>query len=149
MCYNFYMFIICSSGLIINSKNQFLMLQRTGNDIFLPGYWELPGGRIEMGEEPADALLREVKEESGLDIKIINPLKVVSYYKDPINPRESYGIFYFCKLKDENQQVTVSHEHSDYKWISFNNTSDIQINDFLKNLIKEFKISPVLQIAKE
>ena len=129
------MFIICSSGFILNSKNEFLMLRRSANDNFLPDCWELPGGRLEMGEDLVTGLQREVKEESGLDVEVMYPLRAVSYYLDPENPRESYGVFYLCKLQDKNQKISASEEHSDYKWVSFDDFSQLKITNFLKKLI--------------
>jgi len=122
------------------------MLCRAADDNFLPDYWELPGGRMETGEDIASGLKREIKEESGLDVDVLRPLKVVSYYLDPENPRESYGVFYICKQKDESQEVSISNEHSDYKWVSFNNFSQLKITDFLKNLIEDIKRHPLVEI---
>lgn len=139
------MFIICSSGFILNSKNEFLMLQRSPNDNFLPGYWELPGGRIDNGEDLVSGLQREIKEESGLEVSVINPLKAVSYYLDPENPRESYGIFYLCNLKKENQKVSLSEEHSDYKWVSFDNHNELKVSNLLKKFIEGFKNHPLVK----
>ena len=73
------MFIICSSGLILNYKNEFLMLRRSAGDNFLPDYWELPGGRMEMGEDLVIGLQREVKEESDLDEKVTVSFIFVSF----------------------------------------------------------------------
>ena len=139
------MFIICSSGFILNSKREFLMLQRSSNDDFLPGYWELPGGRMDNGEDLVSGLQREIKEESGLETNVINPLKAVSYYLDPENPRESYGVFYLCDLKKENQKISLSEEHANYKWVSFDNYNELKVSNFLKKLIEEFMEHPLVK----
>lgn len=46
-----------------------LLVQRADNEDFLPGYWEQVGGKVEPGESQAEAVIREVKEEAGLDVK--------------------------------------------------------------------------------
>ena len=51
-------------GIIRNDKGE-ILLQRTGQD----ERWSLPGGAIDPGEKPAEAIVREVKEETGLDVR--------------------------------------------------------------------------------
>jgi 8-oxo-dGTP diphosphatase len=54
---------------MIDENNHILMAQRPVGKEFA-GYWEFPGGKIEFGETPEDALIREIDEELGV---IINP----------------------------------------------------------------------------
>ncbi|NOR84652.1 NUDIX domain-containing protein [archaeon] len=49
-------------ALIINNKNEILLLQRPYAHTNEPGFWTRPGRKIEIGESPKDATLREVKE---------------------------------------------------------------------------------------
>lgn len=59
-------FIITSGGVIIDKENKILLKKDP-----IRG-WELPGGIVEEGETIKKAVIREVKEETGLDIKIVN-----------------------------------------------------------------------------
>ncbi len=54
-------------GVIMNDQSQVLIARR-GAHQHLAGYWEFPGGKIEMGETPEDALQRELLEEVGIHI---------------------------------------------------------------------------------
>jgi 8-oxo-dGTP diphosphatase len=51
---------------------EFLLGQRAPGT-FYPGYWEFPGGKVEPGETPHDALLRELREELGIDVQHADP----------------------------------------------------------------------------
>lgn len=50
--------------------NKFLILRRSLQDNFTPGFWDTPGGCLDFGEDPIKALIRESKEEIGLNIKV-------------------------------------------------------------------------------
>jgi len=57
-----------AAGLIVR-ENKLLICQRTKHQP-MPLKWEFPGGKIEHGEQPTDALRRELEEELGIDAKI-------------------------------------------------------------------------------
>jgi 8-oxo-dGTP diphosphatase len=84
-----------------------LMVKRKGEPF--DGYWCLAGGKLEPNETSEEACIREVKEETGLDVEIITCLGT---YIEP--PNEYKGVmyefvptFYVVKPKDSNQEIIV------------------------------------------
>jgi mutator protein MutT len=59
-----------------------LICRRHDDAPVLPGYWELPGGKIEPLESPADAALRELQEETGIAATILRPLHIIEHTYD-------------------------------------------------------------------
>src|SRR3954453_17808041 len=57
------------AALILNQEGKILVCQRTRHQV-MPMKWEFPGGKIEEGEQPRDALHRELEEELGIDATI-------------------------------------------------------------------------------
>ena len=98
---------------IVNDKNELLLVKRHDNEIQCPGAWEIPGGRLELGEDPFEALKRETKEETNLDIEIQNPLRVHHFERD--DGQRITMISFLCRPKSNS--VVLSEEHTDYKWI--------------------------------
>jgi len=64
-----------------SSEPQLLLVRLTARTPF-PGAWSLPGGRVEVGEHPADAVLRELGEETGLAGRVVGLLDVGSQVRD-------------------------------------------------------------------
>ena len=61
--------IACVGGIVLDDDGRLLMIQRgTEPD---RGRWSLPGGRVELGETDEEAAVREVREETGLDVEVI------------------------------------------------------------------------------
>ena len=76
------------------------------------GGWEFPGGKIEEGETPQEALVREIKEELNVEIEVGELLDVVEY--DYPNFHLSLDCF-ICKIKSGE---LVLNEHEAAKWLT-------------------------------
>lgn len=68
-------------GILLNSENQVLLLGRSVNDEDMGGMWSLPAGEVEEGEDNVEALKREFKEETGIDITVGDKIKTISREK--------------------------------------------------------------------
>ena len=66
-------------ALAVTVRGGRVLVARRDRDAHLGGLWEFPGGKIERGEEPEAAALRELAEETGLDGNRVEPLTVFHY----------------------------------------------------------------------
>ena len=64
--------------LVRNSEGHILLLKRSPQSRFAPDKWGLPGGKIEKGETPLEAAVRETKEETQLVVRDVIPLGVIN-----------------------------------------------------------------------
>lgn len=96
-------------GIIVQSGNV-LLLKRHPYDRTLPNVYCLPGGKVEESEGELQALVREVYEETGINID----LQTTSKYTSKSN--DKFDIHFFITIPD-NFEVTLSDEHASYKWI--------------------------------
>ena len=127
-------FHITVKGIVIY-HHQILILKRVKPSQDGLGFWELPGGGLEYGETPHDALIRELKEETNLDIKIIKPV----YTFTAIRPQyQTVGIGFLCV--PTNNHVKISHEHTEYKFV--------HSNDLLKYLDKKIYNDIILTLQE-
>ena len=103
---------------LINAKNGYLVTKRSKVETTFPEYWGIPGGLAETGELPRKAVIRETKEEVGLDIM---PTSVI--HEDSNLDKSKNIIFirlvYLCELKSKIDDIILQEEeHSEYKFIS-------------------------------
>lgn len=138
---NFYNKLIVHGLLKINNK--YLVIKRTaikrGKPNAYPLYWDIPGGLVEEGELPTNALIRETKEEVNLDItvgKLIHEDSNLDKSKNCVFTR----LVYMCNLtnQDENDILLQEDEHSEYKLI--NNLSNMEnelIAPFLEKIFND------------
>ena len=85
------------------------------------GLWEFPGGKIEQGETREEAIIREIKEELTIDIKVDSYFdeKVFNYPEKDIN-------LIALECKKINGDIKLL-EHEDYKWV---NSSELENFEF-------------------
>ncbi len=78
------------------------------------GEWELPGGRLDAGETPEEAVVREIREETGLRARVA---WLVDAWVFQVTPKKKVLILeYACPLIGKHS-ATVSHEHTDHRWL--------------------------------
>ncbi len=109
-------FIQGVSGALIKDE-KVLIIRRSTDDEFLPGYYELPGGSIEPGETKEEAVVRELQEELSLKVKVVKLYYEFSYQPGPNTKCTDYQ---YLVVLEENQDVvglSLSPEHDSYKWV--------------------------------
>jgi ADP-ribose pyrophosphatase YjhB (NUDIX family) len=103
-----------------------------------PGLYTVPGGHVELGETCEDALVREIKEEVGLDIQVLELVSI----QQVIYPKEfwvsnSHFIFfdYLCKVQGNQSVVVDSDEIQSTIWIEPEKALDLNIDRYLRHFL--------------
>jgi len=119
-----------------SDKGKLLIIQRAKDDHW-PNFWEIPRGKVDEGEKIKQGLLREVKEEVGLDIEILQYFNKFNYVvkHNGIIERVSTQYNFICRMKNEDDEVKLSHEHQNYKWISYDAEAELYLNGEIKQTV--------------
>ena len=118
---------------IIKSHGKYLATQRNYGE-FKDG-WEFPGGKIEEGESAEEALIREIKEELKVAIRVEDYLITVDHSYDSFDMTMHC---YVCTLLDDHLKLTV---HDAAKWLTVDQLdsvdwleADLEVVEALKKL---------------
>ncbi len=126
-------FRLAAKAFIIKD-NKLLLIKRRSNDVHKPSQWDIPGGRLELGENPFIGLKRETKEEINLEIDILLPVDVHHFVRD--DGQKITMIIFLCKPVTDN--LKLSEEHTEYVWKNVNDllsTFPKWIADVLSNYL--------------
>ncbi len=88
----------------------------------LAGRWTLPGGKVEPGETPAEAIVREVREETGLDVSVVRFLERVELGGFVIDEIE-------CTLDaPSNHAARAGDDAADVRWAALDELAALDVN---------------------
>lgn len=100
------MFTIGAFGVILNNDHKVLLCHRCDRDL-----WDLPGGMVELGESPWDGVIREVKEETGLEVVVE---RLVGIY----SKKKKNDIIFSFLCKEIGGEITLNDEADAIEYFS-------------------------------
>lgn len=124
-------FHLGAKALITNAGGKLLLLKRHSGD------WDIPGGRIQKQESVAEALQREVYEETGLQIEEIKPFAMVlTERRIQLQPGDVGLILsvYRCSVRGD-KEVRIGEEHADFSWFESVDAAEALKGSFPDELI--------------
>lgn len=127
--------LVTQKIIILNNSGKILSLRRSKTDPSKPLSWDLPGGLIDQGEDTHEAILREVKEESGIEVETPKLLDVF----DCVTEQGKYLICIGYTTKAISTDVVLSYEHDQYEWISKEEFLNRDVKAHIKELVRRMK----------
>ena len=124
--------VVTVGALIFNAAGQVLMVRtHKWSDL-----WGIPGGKIKWGEPAMDALHREIKEETNLEVTNIEFVLV----QDCIHSKEFYRDAHFVLLNytcrcDGESQVKLNDEAREFRWVTIADALEMPINQPTRKLL--------------
>ena len=103
-------FVLVAAGVLIEDGRVLLTQRKAGTH--LAGTWELPGGKIEPGEDPRDALMRELREELGIEVVVLAPMEVTSF----AYPEKHVLLLFFEVRRAEGSPAPRAIDVADLRW---------------------------------
>ena len=137
--------VVGSSAVVADSDGRILLQRRSDS-----GNWALPGGAMDIGETLAESATREVREETGFDVRID---RIVGIYSDPGHVfayddgeiRQEFSICLACTITGGS--LSVSSESTDVRFFAPEDIPVTQIHESILTRIRDYLSgrSPVLR----
>ena len=101
-------------GVILRPDGKFLITQRVMTKAWAPGWWEVSGGAAQAGEDSFDAVVREVKEETGLDVTDCEGGYLFTYHRENPGEGDNYFVDVYRFVMDfEEADVKLQEEETE------------------------------------
>ena len=130
--------IACVDLIVTNSKREILLLKRKNTPA--KDEWWFPGGRVHFMETREDAVGRKLREECGLQGKIVKEIGTYDLILDEENNNPSHAITTVFHVEVNNDKVAIDNQSVEYEWRL--------CNGWLKNIKSPF-VRMILQKVKE
>lgn len=111
------------------TTERYLLLRRSAYRDFEAGEWECVTGRVEQGESYEQALYREVREETGAEVRIEFLLATTHFFRGaPNSENELLGVLYCCTLEKPGEAL-LGNEHSEMRWLTLSEVNQLLSED--------------------
>ncbi len=115
---------------IIRKNEKTLLLRRANGRPSIFGKYELPGGKLEYGEQPEDALIRYLHEDTNLTIRAAQLFDVLAYIDHDDRDMQYVFILYLVSLNADKNKITLNDSYDHYIWKKM---SDIHQSDLTES----------------
>ncbi len=122
-------------AIIKDSDSNILILKRAPDSRSNPRCWELPGGKVEPGESFDHAMIREIKEETNLNISLRRAAGVAQQDLPHI-----HSIHIIMTVEVNSGDLKISDEHTDYRWASLEDIKSLPLSNWFKSFLEEKNI---------
>jgi 8-oxo-dGTP diphosphatase len=125
---------VSQKTILCRADGKFLTIRRSATAPYRSLNWDLPGGDLDFGEDARVGMIREIKEETGLEV---SDLKVI----DAISALNDSGEFWMTICYSGHpatENVKLSYEHDDLRWVTPDEFQTLEASPRIKKFVERF-----------
>lgn len=126
---------------LIKKDNQILLGQKSPGKGPYPDTWHIPGGGVNLEKEDCEqALIREIKEETGLKVKNVEKVAWDTDIEPDKNGEQTYYIFLQYSCDYESGEIIAGDDMHHFEWVDLANISDYNLNKPTRTLLEKINL---------
>lgn len=131
---------------VIKCDNKYLIIRNNNEE-----FYGLPAGHIHLGENSLDAVYREVKEETGLDVKVEKLLATIELFfnREDNKPFHEIGYYYLMSLVDKKDAIDFQRDEDDQGEMKHHTLKWVSLDEFDKYDVHPSVIKEILETGVE
>jgi 8-oxo-dGTP diphosphatase len=130
-------YVFSCKAVVRDPQGHCLLLRRSAASKHNAGLWDFPGGKLDAGEDPAQALTREIREETGLDVELT---RVAGAAESELPDRKvAYLIF---EARASSTGMTLSSEHDAFEWVEPKRLTEMRLCDQFRSFAAAYAAGP-------
>lgn len=112
-------------GVIVRPDGRFLITKRVMTKAWAPGWWEVSGGAAQAGEKSEDAVIREIREETGLDVTGAEGGYQFTYHRENPGKGDNYFVDVYRYVMDVDER-DLNLQEEEVAGVRFATTEEIK-----------------------
>lgn len=132
---------IVGVGALIQDGERYLLIKRAAEPD--AGFWSIPGGLVEVGEKAEDAAVREAKEETGLDVEVVELLGVVDkIVRDDDSLIKFHFVIVDYLVMPKGGSLRAASDALEARWVKAEEISSYELSPTLVPLLRRLGLYP-------
>lgn len=125
-------FGLAVKAVLTDARGRCLLIRRSPHNRSFVGQWEWPGGKVDPGEDFADAVVREAKEETGLDVELTGFLGATSFEMARL-----HVVLVCFEARAIGGAVRLSEEHDAADWVPWARLAEFPLAESVRDFMLE------------
>jgi 8-oxo-dGTP diphosphatase len=126
---------VSQKAIIFRDDGKFLAIRRSETALSRPLFWDLPGGDLEFGEDAAEGIIREIGEETALEVAGLKVIDAISGFND----KKEFWVTICYTAYSKTSVIKLSFEHSDFQWVTPDEFQKLKASPRNKKFIERFE----------
>ena len=127
---------ISQKAIICRQDGKILAIKRSNTHPLRPKGWDIPGGDLEFGEDMEEGIVREIREETGMEIYDLKIIDAVSRF----NSQNEFWVVICYIAKPKIDEVKLSWEHNDFEWATCDEFLQLDVLPHIKEFVKKLEL---------